>query len=182
MDMSRISGPDGPGSSTEAGADPGRSDLAVRMARGVCRRLLDLGYRPLTEFTLTGGRRVDVIGLNDASRFLVVEIKTSVADFRSDAKWHDYLPYCDEYYFAVPPDFPADLLPDDHGLIVADAFDAAVRRPAPVVPMNGTRRRHQVLKFGLAASERLFRSADSWPPAAGPAMGALDNWRAQRTR
>lgn len=159
-----------------------RSDLAVRMARGVCRRLLDLGYRPLTEFTLTGGRRVDVIGLNDAGRFLVVEIKTSVADFRGDAKWPDYLAYCDEYYFAVPPDFPADLLPDEHGLIVADAFDAAVRRPAPVLPMNATRRRHQILKFGLAASERLFRGADSWPPAGGPATGTLDAWRARRGR
>ena len=105
---------------------------ALRMARGVCRFLAAQGYSTLTEFPVGKGRRVDAIGLNRDRHFAIVEIKTSIADFRSDAKWPDYLPWCDAYYFAVPADFPADILPADQGLLVADAFDAAVIREAPV--------------------------------------------------
>ncbi|MDP6176133.1 MAG: MmcB family DNA repair protein, partial [Rhodospirillales bacterium] len=52
------------------------------ITRGVCRHLRDLGYSPLTEFKLRTNRRVDVIGLDKGGRFLVAEVKSSVADFR----------------------------------------------------------------------------------------------------
>ena len=99
----------------------------------------------------------------DIAPFVIVEIKTSVADFRSDAKWPDYLPWCDAYYFAVPGDFPHDILPDDQGLLVADAFEAAVLREAPAMTMNATRRRTQILKFALAAGQRLQQVLDPAP-------------------
>ena len=136
---------------------------ALRMARGVCRFLAAQGYSTLTEFPVGKGRRVDAIGLNRDRQFAIVEIKTSIADFRGDAKWPDYLPWCDAYYFAVPADFPADILPADQGLLVADAFDAAVIREAPVRPMNATRRRTQILKFALAAGQRLQQALDPAP-------------------
>ena len=136
---------------------------ALRMARGVCRFLAAQGYSTLTEFPVGKGRRVDAIGLNRDRRFVIVEIKTSIADFRSDAKWPDYLLWCDAYYFAVPDDFPADILPEDQGLLVADAFDAAAIREAPVRTMNATRRRTQILKFALAAGQRLQLALDPGP-------------------
>lgn len=131
-------------------------DRAAAVARGVGRTLIEHGFSVLTEFPLISGRRVDVIGLGRDGEFTVVEIKTSVADFRSDGKWPDYLDFCDRFYFAVPEDFPLDILPDEEGLMVADGFAAAVVREAPVRRMNGNRRGSQTRKFARTAGLRLF--------------------------
>lgn len=127
---------------------------AEDIARGVCRLFGNLGYAPLTEFPLTNNRRVDVIGLNKDSRWIIAEIKTSERDFKSDSKWPDYLLHCDEFYFAVAGGFPMELLPDETGIIVADAFHGAILRNAPLRKMNGNRRRAQLLHFGRKAARR----------------------------
>jgi len=116
----------------------------------------------LTEFALASGRRVDVIGVDARGGMVIVEIKTSVADFRCDRKWPEYLEFCDLFYFAVPAEFPRDLLPDTCGLMVADAYGAEIIRPAPVLAMNGSRRRAQTLRIARTASQRLRRLID--PP------------------
>ena len=103
--------------------------IEAQLRRGVSRLLADMGYGTLAEFKLTTGRRVDVIGLNDRSEFVIAEIKSSIADFRSDRKWREYLPFCDRFYFAVPADFPQSILPGDSGVIVADAYGGTIRRP-----------------------------------------------------
>ncbi len=135
---------------------------ADELARGVRRALADLGYETPTEFRVGKGRRVDVAGLDRDSRFVVVEIKTSEADFRGDGKWPEYLPYCDRFYFAVPESFPLGLLPEAHGLMVADAFGAAIVRPAPETQMNAARRRVQTVRFARTAARRQ-RHADDPP-------------------
>ena len=132
----------------------------ARIRRGVARLLTDLGYGVLYEFKLTNGRRVDVIGLNDGAEFVIVEIKSSVEDFRSDRKWREYLPFCDRFYFGVSERFPDRLLPGDCGVVVADAYGGAVRREAARVPVNGTRKRRQIVRFALAAAGRLQRRID----------------------
>ncbi len=150
-------------------ANPIEQPAALRLARGVCRRLGELGYGTVPEFRVGAGRRADVAGLDRAGRFVIVEIKSCLADFRGDRKWHDYLPFCDFYYFAVPVGFPLDAVPAEHGLMVADEHDAAIVRAAPERPMNGTRRRAQLLRFGLVASARL---------AAATGMGVVSSgWR-----
>ncbi|MCW5771531.1 MAG: MmcB family DNA repair protein, partial [Rhodospirillaceae bacterium] len=68
-------------------ADLYLASTADRIARGVCRRLGEMGYRTLLEFRVGIGRRADVAGLDATGRFVIVEIKSSTADFRSDAKW-----------------------------------------------------------------------------------------------
>jgi hypothetical protein len=134
--------------------------LAEALQRGVSRMLEEHGYGTLVEFRLPNGRRADVIGLNAATDFVIVEVKTSVADLRADAKWPEYLPYCNAFYFAVPDGFPQHLLPAEHGVIVADAYDAAVIRPSGAFALHPTRRRSQLLRFALTASARLSRLAD----------------------
>ncbi len=134
--------------------------LAACLARGVMRALADLGYESLSEFRVGKGRRVDVMGLDRDGRFVAVEIKTSEADFRADGKWHDYLPYCDAFYFAVPEGFPRLILPEAHGLMVADEFAAAVLREAPSHRLNPARRRAQILRFARTAGSRLRHGAD----------------------
>ncbi len=131
-----------------------------RVTRGVCRMLAESGYGTLKEFRLASGRRVDVMGMNDDAEFVIIEVKISVEDFRSDRKWREYLPYCDRFYFAVPEGFPDRLVPGDCGLIVADGYGAAIRRAATTMAVNGNRKRRQLVRFGLAASARLQRLAD----------------------
>ncbi len=133
---------------------------AAALARGVSRTLRAHGGATLTEFTLRTGRRVDVIAVDAEGRVTIVEIKTSVADFRSDGKWPEYLEFCDYFYFAVPEDFPRALLPDDCGVMVADAYEAAILAPAAARPVNGARRRALILRFALAAAQRLTLYAD----------------------
>jgi hypothetical protein len=133
---------------------------AQRLARGVCRALGALGYAALTEFPLNSGRRVDVIAVNGAGETVIVEIKTSTADYRADRKWNEYLEFCDAFYFAVPAAFPLALLPADCGLMIADDYGAEILRRATAQPMNGSRRRAQTLRLALAAIQRLGRLVD----------------------
>lgn len=134
--------------------------LTAQVTRGVCRLWGGRGYGTLTEFRIRTGRRIDVMALGSDGEFVAVEVKVSTGDFRQDSKWREYLDFCDRFYFAVPERFPRDMLPADCGLIVADAYEAAILREAPVVPLNGTRKRNQLLRFAQAASKRLHRIAD----------------------
>ena len=136
------------------------SPLTRLLTRGVCRLLNDMGYGPVTEFRLPNGRRVDVMALGAKAEFLCVEVKSTTADFRADTKWPEYLPWCDRFYFAVPEHFPLRILPEHCGVIVADSHGAAIRREAPEQTVNPTRRRAQLLRFGLTASDRLQRMSD----------------------
>ena len=56
----------------------------------------------------------------------IVEIKSSVADFRADQKWQDYRLHCDRLFFATTLEVPCEIFPPDTGLIVADAFGAQI--------------------------------------------------------
>ena len=133
-------------------------DLARLLARGVCRALGEHGLATLAEFTLSSGRRVDVMGLDRRGQVTIVEIKTSLEDFRSDQKWPEYLEFCDQFFFAVPPDFPLGLLPEECGLIVADRYEGEVLRPGPKRPMAAAARGKQTLLFAHIAAHRFDRS------------------------
>jgi hypothetical protein len=159
--MSDLTGP--PGLAESPAADPAEPLVgAAAICRGVCRALTEAGYATLTEVTLATGRRVDVMALDRRGEILVVEIKSSVADFRSDQKWQDYLEFCDRFSFAVGPDFPHALLPAEVGLMVADAYDAHVLREPPATPLPAARRKNLMLRFAHVASARLARRDD--PP------------------
>lgn len=140
----------------------GASPLTRALTRGVCRMLAEMGYGTLTEFRLPNGRRVDVIGLGAGGDFAIVEIKSTVGDFRGDRKWREYLPFCERLYFAVAEGFPLDILPADCGIIVADRFGGVVRRTATAAAVDGTRKRRQLVRFAHAASTRLHGLYD--PP------------------
>ncbi len=132
-----------------------RDGLAQDLARGVGQLLRQMDFCSLTEFTLRSGRRVDVIGLSSKGELLVVEIKSSLEDFRSDQKWPEYLEYCDRFFFAVPDFFPREILPQDTGLIIADPFSAVIFRDAPKLTLNAARRRSLHLNFARTAARRL---------------------------
>lgn len=140
--------------------DTARPEVTQALTRGVCRFLGAAGMSPLREFKLASRRRCDVAGLDAAGRFTIVEVKSSVADFRADGKWDDYLAHADFFYFAVDAAFPLDLLPAAHGILVADGFGAAIHRAAAERPVNANRRRHQLLRFARQAARQLDLAAD----------------------
>jgi len=136
------------------------ASTAAEVARGVSRLLLEEGYSPILEFTLPNGRRLDVAAIGPGGEMLGVEIKVALADLRSDSKWPEYLEYCDLFYFAIPPDFPPEHVPQETGLIVADRYGGAVIKEAEAQTLHASRRKAVTVSFARCAAERLSRTLD----------------------
>lgn len=131
------------------------ADGAPGLARGAARLLANMGFQPAHEVSLPNGRRADIMALNRKGAFSIVEVKSSLADFRADAKWPDYRACCDFFYFAVGEDFPREVLPEDVGVIVADSFGAAILREAPRHEIAAGLRRRLTLRFARIVANRL---------------------------
>jgi len=131
-----------------------RPETTATVTRGAARLLTALGYAPLPEVTLPNGRRADLMALGPKGQIFIVEVKSGVEDFRTDAKWPEYQPYCDAFAFAVAPEFPREILPEEPGLIVADGFGGAILREAPVAALAGARRKALTLAFARLAALR----------------------------
>ncbi|MGZ5988645.1 MAG: MmcB family DNA repair protein [Rhizomicrobium sp.] len=148
---------------------------AADVARGVSRLLLQQGYSPILEFTLANGRRLDVAALGADGTLLGVEIKVALADLRGDAKWPEYLEYCEHFYFAIPPDFPDEHVPPSTGLIVADRYGGAIIRPATPAAVHASRRKAVTLRFAKVAADRLASVLDLAAELRGTAEGSDDD-------
>jgi hypothetical protein len=131
-----------------------RPETTAQVTRGAARLLAALGYAPLAEVALPNGRRADLMALGPKGQFFIVEVKSSVEDFRTDQKWWEYRPYCDLFAFAVAPAFPREILPEEPGLIVADGFGGAVLREPVSAPLAGARRKALTIAFGRLAAMR----------------------------
>ncbi len=140
--------------------DGRQSETALAVARGVRRLLRARGFATVTELPLIDGRRADVVALNSDGALLIVEIKSSIADFRADNKWRDYAAHCDRLYFAIPDHMPADIMPPEAGLIIADRFGAEIVRDIETRAIASATRRAMMLRFALAAADRLHRLSD----------------------
>lgn len=139
---------------TAGEADLRRPAVTVQVTRGAARLLADLGYAPLVEVTLPNGRRADLMALGRRGEIVIVEVKSSLEDFRVDQKWTDYLPFCERFYFAVSPAFPLAVLPEAAGLIIADGFGGAVVRESVATPLASQRRKALTLSFARLAALR----------------------------
>jgi hypothetical protein len=145
-------------------ADGRQSPTALAIARGTARHLHALGYCVVSELPLPSGRRADLVALGGDGEILIVEIKSSIADFRADQKWMDYRLHCDRLFFATIADVPCEIFPADAGLIVADAFGASIMCEAPEHRLKAARRRTMMLRFAHAAALRLQALADPHGP------------------
>ncbi|MEL7092453.1 MAG: MmcB family DNA repair protein [Pseudomonadota bacterium] len=125
------------------------------LARGVARHLASLGWVTVEELVPARGLRVDVMALGRKGEIWVVECKSSRADFMTDQKWQGYLDWCDRFFWAVDEAFPVELLPEDTGLILADAYDAEIVRMAPEAKLAPARRKAVVQTFATHAARRL---------------------------
>ena len=140
--------------------------IATDVVRGVCRMLLRHDIVAIAEVPLDGGRRADLMAIGPKGELIIVEIKVSRADLLGDAKWTDYLPHCDRFYWAVPAGFdaaPLDgdaFLPARAGVIVADRYDAAIVRDAATVAMPAPARRRCTIALARRAARRVIGLVD----------------------
>jgi hypothetical protein len=144
--------------------DGRQSATALAVARGTTRLLHSLGLCVVSELPLASGRRADLVALRGDGTIWIVEIKSSIADFRADQKWMDYRLHCDRLFFATTVEVPCDIFPADTGLIVADAFGAEIVCQAPEHRLHASTRKSMLLAFGRAAALRLSALADPEGP------------------
>lgn len=79
-----------------------------------------------------GGRlRADVLALAMYGDVTIVEVKSSVADFRADKKWRSYLDFCNKMYFAFTPavyEKVKDDIPKGIGIMLVSNFEDSLGR------------------------------------------------------
>ena len=134
--------------------DRRQSETALAVARGTARLLLSLGFCCVSELPLPSGRRADLVALGGGGEIWIVEIKSSVADFRADHKWEEYRWHCDRLFFATASHVPLDIFPEDAGLILADAYGAEIMRDAPAHKLPAATRKAMMLRFARCAAMR----------------------------
>ena len=140
--------------------DRRQSETALAVARGTARWLRSMGFSCVSELPLPSGRRADLVALNARGDIWIVEIKSSIEDLRADQKWQDYRAHCDRLFFAFTRDLPCEIFPEDTGLIVADAYGAHLHCDAPEHRLPAPTRKVMMLRFAMAAAQRLNRLAD----------------------
>ena len=101
----------------------------------------------MSELPLPSGRRADLVALDGDGEIWIVEIKSSIEDFRADQKWMDYRAHCDRLFFATTLEVPCEIFPKDTGLIVADAFGAQIVCEAPEHRLHAATRKSMMLRL-----------------------------------
>ncbi len=138
-----------------------QSPTALKVQRGVMRLLrATYDFCCFAEVPLANGRRADVLGVGPKGEIWIVEIKSSLVDFRVDAKWPHYKDFCDSFYFAKPPELDAAIFPATEGLIVADGHGAEILRSAPVAALAPARRKAMLLKLVRLGADRVHQLMD----------------------
>ena len=140
--------------------DGRQSERALMIQRGVGRFLRTNGLAMVTELPLASGRQADIVAVDGVGEVWIVEIKSSVEDFRADLKWPEYSMHCDRLFFATHADVPAELFPTDSGLIIADAYGAELIRQGSEHRLAGARRKAVLIRFAHAAATRLHQLHD----------------------
>ncbi|PYE25420.1 hypothetical protein C8J32_104379 [Rhizobium sp. PP-CC-3A-592] len=136
--------------------DGRQSRRAMLVRRGLQRYLYDLRHAVMPELTLASGRRADLASISPKGEIWIVEIKTSIEDFRVDRKWPDYRLHCDRLFFASHAEVPLDIFPEDCGLFLSDGYGADMIRDAPEHRLSAPQRKSVTLNFARAAAQRLM--------------------------
>ena len=137
-------------------ADGRQSERAMVVRRGVQRLMRDLGAHVLPELSLATGRRADLVALTRQGDIWIIEIKSSIEDFRVDRKWPEYRLHSDRFFFATHPDVPAAVFPEECGFILSDGYGAEILREAPEHRLPAATRKALMLRMARAGAARLL--------------------------
>ncbi len=135
--------------------DGRQSERAMVIRRGVQRLLVQMGAHVLPELSLASGRRADLVAITRKGDIWIIEIKSSVEDFRVDRKWPGYRLYSDRFFFATHPEVPAKIFPPECGFIVSDGYGAEILREASEHRLPGATRKALMLRIARAGAARL---------------------------
>ncbi|HET9534174.1 MAG TPA: MmcB family DNA repair protein [Mesorhizobium sp.] len=149
--------------------DGRQSERAMVIRRGVQRMLTEMGAHVLPELSLASGRRADLVALTRHGDIWIVEIKSSIEDFRVDRKWPDYRLHSDRFFFATHPEVPAGIFPEECGFILSDGYGAEILREAPEHRLPAATRKALLLRIARAGAARLLAAE-----LAGVAVPALE--------
>lgn len=144
----------------ELRVDRRQSPMALSIQRGLGRLLRSYGLTPVPEVPLPDGRRADMVGIDARGSIWIAEIKSSLADFRTDMKWPGYQAYCDRLFFAVDPAFPAEVLPETIGLMICDPYGGSIVRDAPEIRLSAPVRKAMTLLLARLSAARLHQAMD----------------------
>ncbi|MBP1851801.1 hypothetical protein J2Z17_003253 [Rhizobium halophytocola] len=135
--------------------------------RGMQALLRDMRHAVLPELVLAGGRRADLVSLSDKGEIWIIEIKSSIEDFRVDRKWPEYRLCCDRFFFATHPGVPTEIFPEECGLFLSDGYGAHLLREAPEHRLPPATRKAVTLTYSRTAAERLMQAelaaCEKWP-------------------
>ncbi len=132
-----------------------RADAARLLVRGLIRHLHHLDMTGLSEFILPNGRRADLVALGRNGEIWIVEVKSSIEDFRADNKWQHYRPFCDRFFFASHVGVPEEIFPPEAGFILCDAFGAAMIRDNEKIALAPATRKAMMIEIARLAALRL---------------------------
>ena len=149
--------------------DGRQSERAMVVRRGVQRLLVQMGAVVMPELCLSTGRRADLVALTRRGDIWIIEIKSSIEDFRVDRKWPEYRLHSDRFFFATHPEVPAEIFPDECGFILSDGYGAEVMRDAPEHRLAPASRKALMLRIARAGAARLTAAE-----MAGVSIPALD--------
>jgi hypothetical protein len=136
--------------------DGRQSARAMMVRKGVQTLLHEMRHAMMPELTLASGRRADLVSITPKGEIWIIEIKTSVEDFRVDRKWPDYREFCDRLLFATHKDVPLDIFPEDCGLMLSDGYGAHILRDGPEHRLSAPARKAMTLLFARMAGQRLL--------------------------
>lgn len=127
---------------------PTRREIADTLKRASAFMFFRYRYSMTFELGLEswGSRRADVIGNKISGDIVIVEIKSSLEDFKQDHKFQSYLPYCDRMYFAFTKDVALKInknpelmarIPSRVGILVLSEYGyMRVVKKAKIVPVE----------------------------------------------
>lgn len=136
-------------------ADGRQSERALVVRRGVQRLLSEFGAAVLPELPLANGRRADLVAVTRHGDIWIIEIKSSIEDFRTDLKWPEYRLFCDRFFFATHPAVEQSIFPQECGFILSDGYGAEIMREAPEHRLAAPARKALTLRIARAGAMRL---------------------------
>lgn len=148
--------------------DGRQSEKALLVRRGIQALLGNMRHAVMPEVTLSSGRRADLISLSEKGEIWIIEIKSSVEDFRVDRKWPEYRAHCDRLFFATHPDVPLEIFPEEAGLLLSDGYGAHLVREAPEHRLAAATRKSLTLGLARLAANRLTHAELTLGPLPSP--------------
>lgn len=104
-----------------------RKEITASITKTIARYYTKKRFCVNTELGLRSRRqgsiRADIIAMNMKNEIIIVEVKSSMADYLADTKYHLYLDYCNKLYIACPPNVAAkikDIVNKQVGVIEID--------------------------------------------------------------